>query len=215
MLRLIFRMIFDWCRLFVVEYCESPCLKAFEVLSQRNAEPLAIGRRLLKGERQTAKRFGQGLGRSALRLAPGARDEIIGADVLGPGSDFNRLRHPAPGMRVRGDKYVRSTATRQIGLERVGINRVVEDEKEPLALMPQPFHHCLNCQLLILVRADPAQPDAKTEKVIAQGGLRLRPNPPNGAVLVAMTLCIGDSERRLAHAPHPVQRSNGDATLVG
>ena len=49
--------------------------------SADDCKPLAIGRRLLVGERQAAERLGQRLGCSALRLAAGAGDQIIRADL--------------------------------------------------------------------------------------------------------------------------------------
>jgi len=74
--------------------------------------------------------------------------------------------------------------------------------------------HGLDCWLLLLVRAGPAQPDAETDQISAKGGLRLRPDPPCRPVVAAMLLRIGGRERTLAHAPLPVQCRNRDAALV-
>jgi hypothetical protein len=46
------------------------------------------------GERQASQRLRQILGRFALRAASGAGDQVIGADLLGPQLDRNRLTRP-------------------------------------------------------------------------------------------------------------------------
>src|SRR5262249_52129953 len=90
----------------------------------------------------------------------------------------------------------------------------IENQKNSLALVAQPFDYCRDGRLLLLVCADPAQPYAEADEIGTQSGLRLRPNPPRRPVVGAMALRIGGRERRLAHSPHPVQRRDSDAHLV-
>jgi hypothetical protein len=54
------------------------------VLGEREFESLAIGGRLLMGERQAAQRLRQILGRRTVATAAGARDQVVGADLLWP-----------------------------------------------------------------------------------------------------------------------------------
>jgi hypothetical protein len=58
------------------------------------------------------RQYRQSLGRRTLFLAADASDQIIGADLLGPQADFDRLGYSAPHMGVRGDKDARRPTAR-------------------------------------------------------------------------------------------------------
>ena len=117
-------------------------------------------------------------------------------------------------MGVRRDQDLRAPAARQVGLERIGIDRVVEDEQDALALVPQPLHHRGERRLLLLVGGDPPEPHAEPDEIGAHRGLGLRPDPPRRPVVAAMPLRVGGRQRGLADAAQPVQRRDGDAALV-
>jgi hypothetical protein len=198
----------------IVEEFGGGCGEAFRVFGKRQIEPLAIGRRLLVRERQPVERFGQSERGGALGRAAGAGDEIIGANFLWPQPDLDRRRHAAPGMRVRGDQHARHAAARQIGLERVGIDGVVVDQQNALALVHKPLHYGLERRLLLLVGRHPVEPHAQRHEIGAHAVRGLRPDPPGGAVVAAVALGIGRRKRGLAHAAQPVQRGDGDAAAV-
>ena len=189
-------------------------LEAPQILGQRDFEPLAIGGGLLVGERKAAERLRQRLGGGALRRAAGAGHKIVGADLLRPEPDLHRRGDAAPGMRVRGDQHPRRAAGRQVGLERLGIERIVEDQQDAFALVPQPLSHRGKRRLLLLVGRHPAEPHAKPDQVGAHAVRRLRPDPPGGAVVAAMALGVGRRQRGLADPAQAVQRGDGDAALV-
>ena len=77
--------------------------------------------------------------------------------------------------------------------------------------MPQPFHHGRERRLLLIVRADPAQPHADRDEVATHAGLGLRPDPPCRPIIAAMALRISRGQRRLADAAKSIQRRNGKA----
>ena len=66
-------------------------------------------------------------------------------------------------MGIRGDQHLGTTAAGQIGFQRIGIGRIVVDEQNALALVAQALHHGGNRWLLLVVRPDPAEPDAKPD----------------------------------------------------
>src|SRR5580704_19633140 len=118
----------------IVEERDRRGLEATPILGKADAEVLAIGRRLLMGERKPAERFRQRLSGGALDFATGAGDEVVSANFLGPKSNFDRLGDAEPGMRVRGDQYTRHTAARQIFAQGGGIRRIVVNEQNAIAL---------------------------------------------------------------------------------
>ena len=91
-------------------------LEPLAIFGERDAEPLAIGRRLLMRERQAAQRLRQRLGLGALLVASRAGDEVVRADLLRPDADFDQRGDSAPRRRVRRDERARRAAGRQIGL---------------------------------------------------------------------------------------------------
>ena len=165
-------------------------------------------------ERQPAERLRQRQGRVALARAAGAGDQVVGADLLRPEPDFDRRRHPAPSVGVRRDENLRAPAARQVGLERIRIDRIVEDEQDALALVPQPLHHGGERRFLLVVRRYPVEPHAERDEIGAHAGLGLRPDPPGRPVVAAMPLGVGGRQRGLADSAQPVQRRDGDAALV-
>jgi hypothetical protein len=80
--------------------------------------------------------------------------------------------------------------------------------------VPQALHHGGDRRLLLVVRADPAKPDAKPDKIGAQRDVGLGPEPPGRAVIPAMAVGIDRGERGLADAAQAVQRRDGDAALI-
>ena len=80
--------------------------------------------------------------------------------------------------------------------------------------MPQPFHHRLDRRLLLVVHADPTQSNAERDKIGAQGGFRLRPDPPGRPVVTTAALCVSGSKRGLSDAAQPVQGRDSDAAFV-
>ena len=178
------------------------------VFGEPDFQPLAIGRRLLMRQWQPAQRLGQILGRLALRAAAGARDQELGADLLGPDPDLDRLGQPAPGIGVRGDQHPRRPAARQIGKQRIGIDRIVEDQQDAVALMPQPLADRGQGRRFLLVRGDPAEPHPERRQIGAQRRLGLGPDPPGRAIIAAVQLGIGRRQYRLADPAQPVQRGD-------
>ena len=193
----------------VVEQSRRRRLETLAVVVERLLQPLAIGGRLLMGERQPAQRLRQGLRGGALVGAAGARHQIVGAGRLGPDADRDRRGDPAPSLRVRGDQHLAAAAARQVGLERVGIRRIVEDEQDAFALVPQPLHHHRKRRRLLVVGADPAEPHPERHQIGAHAGLGLRPDPPGRPVVAAIELRVGGRERGLADAAHAMQRRDG------
>src|SRR5262245_65187644 len=104
-------------------------------------------------------------------------------------------------MRIRGDQHVRGAAARQIGFQRRCIDRVIENQKNSLALVTHPFDYCRDGRFFLLVCADPAQPYAEADEIDTQSGLRLRPNPPRRTVVAAMAL------PRASSCPLPASRA--------
>ena len=109
------------------------------------------------GERKAAERLRQRLGRGALRRAAGAGHKIVGADLLRPQPDLHRLGDAAPGMGIRGHQHPRRAAGRQVGLERLGVERIVVDQQDAFALVPQPLPHGGKRRLLLLVGRRPSR----------------------------------------------------------
>ncbi len=70
---------------------------------------------------------------------------------------------------------MRAPAARQVGLERIRIDCVVEDEQDALALVLQPLHHGGERRLLLVVGGDPAEPDAERDEVGAHARARSAP----------------------------------------
>jgi hypothetical protein len=103
-----------------------------------------------------------------------ASANVFATDLLRPQADFDGLGNPAPGRRIRGDQTFRSPATRQIGFDRIRIDRIVIDEQNTFALLRQPLHHGGKRGLLLILRANQAEPHAERHKIGAHGGVRLR-----------------------------------------
>ena len=184
------------------------------VFGERHIEPLAIGRRLLVRERQAAERLREHLRSGALVLAAGAGDEIVGADFLRPEADFDWRGDSAPGVGVRRDQHARRPARRQIGFEARRVDRVVIDQQQPVALVPQPLAHFVERWFLFLVDSDPAKPHPKRNEIGAHGRFGLRQDPPGRAIIGAMAFGVGRRDRRLADAAQPMQRGDRDPALV-
>ena len=73
-------------------------LEPLAIVGKRDAEALAIGRRLLMREGQAAQRFRERLGLRPLLVASRAGDEVVRPDLLGPDADFHGGGDPAPGV---------------------------------------------------------------------------------------------------------------------
>jgi hypothetical protein len=81
-------------------------------------------------------------------------------------------------------------AARQVGLEFIDINRIV-DEQGPIALIARPLHNIGEHIILLVVRANPAEPYAERDAIGAHGGRGLHPDPPGRQVIAAMFLRMG------------------------
>src|SRR5258707_15555263 len=82
-------IIFDRRILFIVEEFHRRGLEQAMIFRKADTKIFAVGSRHLMGERQTVERFGQRLSRLARTTTTAASDQEIGADFLGPNSDFN------------------------------------------------------------------------------------------------------------------------------
>ena len=69
-------------------------------------------------------------------------------------------------------------------------------------------------RLFLVVRPDPAEPNAQGHEVGAQGRLGLGSDPPSGAIIAAMALGEGGGERGLADPAQAVQGCDSDPTLI-
>ena len=109
---------------------------------------------------------------------------------------------------------MQSAARRQKILERGRVDGVVENQQQPLALMPQALHHDLERRPLLLVRRDPAEPRAERNEIGPRRVRRLRPYPPSRAIIAAMLVRVSRGQRGLADLAQPMQRGDRDAGLV-
>jgi hypothetical protein len=66
-------------------------------------------------------------------------------------------------MRVRGYEHARRAAARQIRLERVRVDCVIEDEQDSLAFLAELLHYGAECGLLSFLGTDPAQPQPERD----------------------------------------------------
>jgi hypothetical protein len=108
---------------------------------------------------------------------------------------------------------VTSTFAAQKGFDLIRVDRVVIDEQNAFALMPQLLHHGGERGLLLILRANPAEPYAERHQIGAHGGVRLRPDPPSRPVIAAMFLGVGRRKRCLVNAAQPMHRRDGNAAL--
>jgi hypothetical protein len=182
----------------IVEHSRRCCFETVEVIGDRDLESLTIGRRLFVSERQSTKRLGQHLGHFAFPVAAGSGDQIVGANLLGPEADFDRFGDAAPAGRVRCDQDTRRAASRQVGPQPIGVERVVENQQDALYFVTQPFHDRGECRLFFIVRADPGEPYAERNQIGAHGELCLGPNPPCHPIVGPVSLSVSDRNRRLA-----------------
>src|SRR5271165_818352 len=84
----------------------------------------------------------------------------------------------------------------RLGVTRV--DRVVEDEQEPLTLVTQPVADLGERRLFLLIRPDPAKPDAERDEIGAHRVRRRGPDPPRRTIFRLVALGVGGRERRLA-----------------
>ncbi len=154
--------------LLVGEMRDGRGLEALEIFGKAHVQRLAIGRRLLMGERQAAQRDGKRLRLRALLGAAGAGDQKIRADILGPDANFDRRGDGAPVRRVGGDDDLGRAALRQEGAQGVRVDRIVVDEQDALARLREMLQDRLDRRLFLGVLRDPAEPHAEADEIGAQ-----------------------------------------------
>jgi hypothetical protein len=78
----------------------------------------------------------------------------------------------------------------------------------------QSLHHGSECRLFLVICGRPAEPHPERNEIGAHARHSLRSDPPSRSVIAAMPLGIGGRERRFADTAKPVQRRDGDPTIM-
>jgi hypothetical protein len=116
---------------------------------------------------------------------------------------------------VRGNDNLCCPSKRQIRPQRAGIDRIVIDQQNAIALVSQPLHDRRDRRVFLCFRIDPAKSDTEPDQIGTRARLGLGPDPPCRAVVKPIPLGISRRQHRLADATQSVQRGDRDPAVMG